>query len=261
MQPSEDWKTYWDQIGDQSASDFDYDHHRGLHDSELEQLSQRELIAFIDPQAHEEIFDAGCGTGTNMFSLCPHAKLVSGIDFAQSAVTRCQQRIVEKSVPNVHVAQGSVTELQLPDRSVDKIICLSVFQYLTDDQVRQAMSEFRRVLRSNGVLVIHVKNRSSIYLSTLMLYKRIKQVLGRQTHSEYVRTFRWYMSLMRTFGFDPVDYNSFNVLMVDKMPQRMVLALKRLELRFYMSAIYRLPLVRRHGSDLKIKGRLSATSL
>lgn len=260
MKPSNDWKKYWDDKSEKATSDFNFDRGGSPRERELEDLSELELINFIDPQPGEVIFDAGCGTGAIMFLLHARVKRITGMDYSEGGVERCRKRIAEHRIENMEVSQGSVTKLPLADQSVDKIICMSVFQYLSDTEINEAMREFARVLKKKGILVMHVKNLSSIYLSTLWVIKRLKLWVGKKTKVEYLRTFGWYERLLRSFGFEMVDYNSFNVFMVDKMPRRLLLFLQRLELKNYRTPLYRLGIIRRRGSDLKLKARLERES-
>src|SRR5260370_30593634 len=137
---------------------------------------------------------------------------------------------------------------------------MSVFQYLDDTQVRATLKQFRRILCDNGVLIIHVKNISSLYLSTLWLAKKIKSLVQKRTKIEYLRSFRWYVAELISSGFEILDYNSFNLLMVELMPKRLLQFFEKLELRYYDRFPLRLAFVRRHGSELTIRARIIKAS-
>src|SRR5262249_32623791 len=128
------------------------------------------------------------------------------------------------------------------------------------DNVRSAFKEFARILTGDGVVILHVKNLSSIYLSTLRVAKRIKLLLGAHPRLEYVRSFRWYMKELDKSGYEILDYNSFNVCTVDFMPRTLVDFLQGIELRSRKNALFRSGFIRRHGSDLKIKARFRGRS-
>ncbi len=130
-------------------------------------------------------------------------------------------------------------------------------QYLDDFQVRTAFHQFKRILKNNGVLILHVKNSSSLYLSTLWAAKRIKSLLGKKPRIEYYRSFQWYIRELRTADFDIVDYNSFNLLMLESMPKALLLFFQKIELRNYDRPFFRTAFIRRHGSDLKIKAKIN----
>jgi ubiquinone/menaquinone biosynthesis C-methylase UbiE len=152
--------------------------------------------------------------------------------------------------------QGSITSPPLPDFSIDKVLCTSVLQYLDDAQVRTAFRQFKRILKDGGTLILHVKNSSSLYLSTLWIAKKVKSLVRKRPRIEYLRSFRWYTKELRSAGFEIVDYNSFNLAMLESMPKALLLLLQKLELRSYNKPFFRTAFIRRHGSDLKIKAEI-----
>jgi ubiquinone/menaquinone biosynthesis C-methylase UbiE len=187
-------------------------------------------------------------------------KRMIGIDYSQGAVERCRSRVQSSGITNVEVSEGSITHIPLSDCSVDKVLCLSVLQYVDDTQLKQAFVEFRRILKDDGTLVLHVKNLSSLYLFTVWLGQRVKLLLGRPSRLSRYRSYRWYAKTLISFGFQIVDYNSFNVFTLPKMPRRLVVSLQELELRNYRRTLMRLGWIRRRGADLKIKARLKKES-
>jgi ubiquinone/menaquinone biosynthesis C-methylase UbiE len=256
MSHSTNWKAFWDEKSDAAESDFDFDRGAKRREAGLEDLAQRELLQFIDPRPDEVILDAGCGTGANMQLLCSKVKRIVAMDYSQGAVERCRRRIHTSGISNVEVYKGSIIDVPSANRSVDKVLCMSVLQYVDDQGVQRAFAEFRRILKDRGILVLHVKNLSSIYLSTLWLGKQIKLFFGREAKVCHYRSYGWYAKKLRSTGFEIIDYNSFNLCILPKMPKQMVLFLQRLELRNYKNRFFRSGLVRRFGSDLKIKAAL-----
>jgi len=257
---TDEWKSFWDETGKNAASNFEYDRGHGPRERDIETLSTEELLDFIAPQCHETVLDAGCGTGANLLLLHSKVKRVIGIDYAAGALTRCQQRITSMGVDNVDLTQGSITNPTLPESSIDKVLCTSVLQYLDDAQVHTAFLQFKRILKTDGILILHVKNSSSLYLSTLWAAKKIKRLLGRRPRIEYYRSFRWYAKELRVVGFEIVDYNSFNLLMLEMMPRALLLFLQKVELRNHNKPLFRTAFIRRHGSDLKIKAKIKKGS-
>jgi ubiquinone/menaquinone biosynthesis C-methylase UbiE len=255
MSHSDYWRKFWDARGEKAISDYEVDHGHGPGD-EIQALSEQELLRFIDPQPDETIFDAGCGTGGNIVLLSPRVKEIIGMDYSRGATERCQRRIDSSQLGNAKVVQGNVTKVPLPDGSVDKVLCVSLLQYMDDSEVACALSELKRILHHEGVIILHVKNLSSLYLASLWAVKRVKMLLKKQTKLEFYRSFSWYVKTLRACGFEIVDYNSFSLLMFDGMPNRLLLLLQRLELQNCNNPFFRLGFLRRHGSELKIKARL-----
>jgi SAM-dependent methyltransferase len=251
-----DWKDVWEKKARRGVSDFEFDRGRPQRAQDLESLAVEELLAFVRPKAAETVFDAGCGSGVNILLLNRRVNRIIGMDYAAAAMTRCQKRIVENGLSNVALLQGTITEIAVGAGSIDKILCLSVLQYLSDAEVKIAIREFARILKPGGEVIFHVKNSSSVYLATLMLGKKAKQLLGRRVTCEYFRRFGWYVRELEAAGFCVADYNSFNLAVIEGMPRVLVDALQRLELRYYRSIGVRRTLLRRMGSELKIRALL-----
>ena len=250
------WKQYWDETNSSTVSDYEVDRGTRQRDTEMERLSNRELLAFIAAEPSDLVFDAGCGTGANILLLHRSVRRIIAMDYSAAAVTRCQKRLLHNKVENVEVFQGDITSVPLPDGSVDRILCMSVLQYIDDTQLRAAFREFARILKKDGTLVLHVKNLASLYLSTLSLMKRFLLAMGRDTKLEYFRTFRWYVSELRQAGFSILDYRSLNVFMLERMPRKLLLWLQRFELSHQDRFPFSSGFLRRHGSDLKIRAQL-----
>jgi ubiquinone/menaquinone biosynthesis C-methylase UbiE len=257
MRDSISWRRVWEDKSKDNVPDFELDRGISPRDREIENLSEKELVNFIEPRDFETLLDAGCGTGVNILRLHSRVRNIIAIDFAWGSLERCQRRIQSLNIKNVHLYNASATAIPLPDCSVDKILCLSVLQYLDDEEFRQAVREFVRVLAPGGLIVLHVKNLSSLYWSTLWLAKRLKSLLGMSTRIEYFRSFRWYVNELESFNCHILDYNSFNLLYVDRMPKRLLSFFQRLELRHHSGPLFRTPFVRRHGAELKIKARVA----
>ena len=178
------------------------------------------------------------------------------MDYSKAAVARCQKRLADNGMNNVEVFQGDITSIPIPDGTVDRILCMSVLQYIDDAQLRAAFQEFSRILKKGGHLILHVKNLASLYLSTLWLMKRLCLALGRDTKLEHLRTFRWYSLNFEELGFHVSNYRSVNFFTVEGMPRKLVLWLQKIELSHRNRFPFSSGLLRRHGTDLKIRAQL-----
>jgi len=253
------WRRVWDDKAKAEVPDFELDRGISPRDREIESLSEQELINFIDPRSSERLLDAGCGTGVNILRLHSKVKSIIGIDYTQGSLDRCHKRIQDHQIKNAQVFQASVTSIPLPDCSVDKVLCLSVLQYLDHEEFRQALKEFVRVLTPEGVLILHVKNLSSLYWSTLWAAKKCMSVFGMRPQIEHFRSFQWYVDELASQKLHVLDYNSFNLLTLDRMPKGILSFLQRIELKNHTGSILRIPFVRRRGAELKIKAKVLAS--
>jgi ubiquinone/menaquinone biosynthesis C-methylase UbiE len=250
------WRKFWEAKSVAAVSDFQFDRGTNPRAAYIERLATQELLQFIDPQPGDVVFDAGCGTGANLLLLHSAVERVIGMDYAEAAITRCRYRLSSSGIQNIELLQGSITRVPLCSETVSRVLCLSVLQYLDDDEVRTSFREFARILKEGGVLILHVKNLSSLYLSTLSIAKRMLTVLGKQSRLEYFRHFRWYVRELRSAGFEINYYNSFNLLTIEGMPMKLRSLLQMLELKYANSFLLRTSFARCHGSDLKLRARL-----
>ena len=250
------WNQFWEDNARRDVSDSVFDRGSRPRARDIEEMSTQEIIDFIAPDAADVLLDAGCGTGNNLVLLHSKVSRLIGLDLAAGAMDRCQRRLREHGLTEPKLVRGRVSALPLAPASVDKIICFSVFHYLDDDELRRTLKEFARVLRARGVVVLHVKNLASVYLSILLTAKRVKRLFGHRKAIEHFRTYNRYAAELGAAGFEIIDYVSFNVLVVGFMPQRLVSLLQRLELAHRTNRFFRLPLIRRSGADLKLRARL-----
>ena len=250
------WKEFWEATFSSSSSDYLADRGAVERDEGIDRLSTAELLEFIDPGPNDVVFDAGCGTGANIVLLHNRVRQIIAVDFAAAAVQRAQDRAVAAGVRNTTIAQGDILRAGLSDASVDKVLCLSVFHYLSDEQVRDCLRLFKRVLRNDGILILHVKNLASVYLSTLQMMKAILRLCGRRARlNEHFRTFSWYRHELKAAGFEIDAFNSFNVMIVERMPRSLITMLQRIELRHRLQFPFNTSVLRRLGADLKIRAR------
>ncbi len=257
MKRESTWKESWETTFSSHTSDYEADRGTGRRDELLDRLSTDELLEFVQPQLEDVVFDAGCGTGANIVLLHDRVRQIIAMDFAESAVKRARARAAAAGVTNVVIAQGDIMQTEVADHSVDKILCLSVFHYLSDTQVRSCLRSFRRMLVGGGVVIVHVKNLASLYLATLCVAKHFLRLVGRSgALDEHFRPFGWYIRELQEAGFEVEAFNSFNLLIVERMPRTLVGFLQRLELSTRKRFPFNTAFVRRHGADLKIRARL-----
>ena len=78
---------------------------------------------------------------------------VVGIDFAETMLQETTKELSRRKMsPNIEVRQMDAEDLQFPDESFDYLLCgFAIFFF---PQLNRAMSEFRRVLKSNGRICI-----------------------------------------------------------------------------------------------------------
>ncbi len=251
------WRDRWEARSREVADDYSLDRGRNPWGTELERLAQEELMEFIAPRDGDVILDAGCGTGLNLLRLAGCCRKVVGFDYARGMVDRAKHRLEDSETTNGSSLVASATDVPLASSIFDRAICMSVLQYLNDEQARRALGELVRVVRNGGEVILHVKNLSSLYLSTLLAAKKAKRMLGRVVKIEYYRTYKWYMRELESLGCMLVGCSSANLLVMELLPKGIVRTLQRVELSRTGQRLVRQGFLSRHGADLKIKVRVS----
>lgn len=97
------------------------------------------------------LLDAGCGTGGfARFALdTGGASTVAGADLASDAIALAGELVPEA---DLHVA--ALDALPFADGAFDVVVCNDVLQHLRDAEVGQSLEELRRVLATDGALLL-----------------------------------------------------------------------------------------------------------
>ena len=122
--------------------------HRDKYRSEL---TDPAMLHTIGEPAGLDILDAGCGEGYLSRILAKKGANATGIDSSTKLIEAARSQNLA-DVPSVSFDIGSVDDLPVPDSAFDLVVCNHLVNDLFDPS--KPISEFARVLRSNGRLVI-----------------------------------------------------------------------------------------------------------
>jgi SAM-dependent methyltransferase len=133
--------------------------YRGMRRNLLTLLQQH-----FDWEANPEarILDAGCGTGANLQQLLTGfggrlpTRHAVGFDLSSDGLEFCRRRGLRG-----RLARASITAMPFADQSFDIVISFDVINNLPDDL--PAFSEFSRVLRHGGLLVLNLPAYQTLY--------------------------------------------------------------------------------------------------
>ena len=107
------------------------------------------LLKRLGAAQSDSILEVGCGSGALVEELEAHGyDSVVGLDMSPLAVSAAHSRGVDS------VVQGDATALEYEDDSFDIVIASDVLEHLMNE--RLALSEWNRVLKPSGQLVIFV---------------------------------------------------------------------------------------------------------
>lgn len=115
-------------------------------------LSRNYFYNWIDINAPDKIvLDFACGDGkTAIYAAKAGAKLALGIDISGISVQNAKAAAEKEGLKNTFFLQGDCEDTQLPDSSVDIVICAGVLHHL---DLSYALPEIRRILAPGGKLI------------------------------------------------------------------------------------------------------------
>lgn len=105
------------------------------------------LGPMLDGLAPGRALDAACGTGAVARQLVARGHEVVGIDVSEAMLGRARA-----AVPEARFLVGELTDLPLPDRAVDHVVCSLALTHLSD--LRPFFAEAARVMRPGGHLLV-----------------------------------------------------------------------------------------------------------
>ena len=94
--------------------------------------------------------DAACGEGFGAALLATTATTVEAVDISQQAVDHASKKYAH--IPGLGFHQADCTQLPFADNEFDRVVSFETLEHLT--QQDQLLTEFRRVLKTDGLLIL-----------------------------------------------------------------------------------------------------------
>jgi SAM-dependent methyltransferase len=131
-----------------------------------------------------DALDLGCGVGRFSRALAARFKTVLGVDVSEEMVRQAGEQHAHDAFPNLRFEAGDGVSLPAADGSSDFVFSYEVFQHMPSEDVIQAnLREVARVLRRDGVALLHVKTEAErgtvARLVPDALVRLAKRALGR----------------------------------------------------------------------------------
>lgn len=101
------------------------------------------------------VLDCACGIGTQAIGLTALGHHVTGTDLSPAAAARATREAAGRGL-RLPVAAADMRRLPFPDATFDVVVCAdnALPHLLTADDVRAALTDMRRTLRSGGLLLL-----------------------------------------------------------------------------------------------------------
>jgi ubiquinone/menaquinone biosynthesis C-methylase UbiE len=100
------------------------------------------------------VLDVACGEGYGSWILSSLASEVVGVDIDPGTVARAREKYVG---PNIEFVEASAAKLPFDDGAFDAVVSFETIEH--HDLHQEMMSEIKRVLRKDGVLIISSPNK------------------------------------------------------------------------------------------------------
>ena len=155
----------------------------------------RAALGHLD-ERHARVLDVGCGTGLMSARLSASGRRVCGVDLSAGMIERARCRVQ----PGLEFIQGDAECLPVASGDYDAVVNLISFHHYPNPSL--ALSEFRRVLRPGGRLVLIAFDRNSRYIRLAQKTNRwVKLIAGKS----WQKTSAEVEELARAAGFARVE--------------------------------------------------------
>src|SRR5581483_2161386 len=170
----QDWDSYWNaQSGKRGAF---YELVAGIY---RRAIIKRELNSAIRRSfsSGSNLLHAGCGSGQVDEDL-QHEMKLTALDISPAALA-----LYSRNNPGAAaVRHGNIFELPFSDGTFDGIYNLGVVEHFTHEEIRRILTEFHRVLRPGGKIVIFWPHRRATSVAVLrVLHWLLNTVLKKPT--------------------------------------------------------------------------------
>jgi len=131
-------------------------------------LSQSFEIAEVEPGM--QVLDVGCGRGEILRHCADMGVQAYGVDYAPVAVQMAQEAGA--------VYQADAKRLPFPSLFFDRVLMFDLVEHLHPWELGQALAEARRVLRSDGRLIIHTAPNAWYDRCAYPLVRLVRRLMG-----------------------------------------------------------------------------------
>jgi ubiquinone/menaquinone biosynthesis C-methylase UbiE len=153
-------------------------HVTGTYDSQREgneyrrEKRRKELkifLSLLDKKEGEEVLELGCSSGF----LTKHLGRVTAIDTSTDML-----KIAHSKNPQSRCVPGDMFKMDFKDDTFDKVTTMRVWNHLDKNDFKRALSEVKRVLKSGGVFVFDMEDKSWIRRFVGFFYVNIMRTTG-----------------------------------------------------------------------------------
>lgn len=123
------------------------------HYSEAARIKGERIISYFEGK---KVLDAGTGCGWLSRMALDKKYNVSSIDLSEKVIKLEKEFAKLSGFPKLKIQKASILKLPFRDESFDTVLCSEVLEHINPKNVSDALKEFHRVLKKEGVLIITV---------------------------------------------------------------------------------------------------------
>ena len=112
----------------------------------------KRIVQLAAPKLDSLALDVATGSGHTAAALAPHVASVVSVDITRQMLVEADKLALELVLDNVSLCLANAHALPFQEKAFDIVTCRRAAHHFSD--IRQALREMRRVLRSYGRLVI-----------------------------------------------------------------------------------------------------------
>ena len=121
-----------------------------------------QVLNWLPKNINGPFLDIGCGRGELVIALGRFGKEAYGIDYSKAAIDLCRRSLnkqltVVKSL--IHFQKADCTILPFAGQTFNGIFLLDIVEHLTPKQLKDTLAEISRVIKPNGIVIIHTNNK------------------------------------------------------------------------------------------------------
>ena len=115
------------------------------------------LLGHVNFTPELKVLEVACNMGTNLVALAKEYKSsFTGLDMNAAALEKARTNVVNAGLNDrVTLIEGDATALPFADESFDVVINEAMLTMLPGEKKAQAIAEYRRVLKPNGIILTH----------------------------------------------------------------------------------------------------------
>lgn len=143
---------------DAFSESYEAERHKGYHKM-LDDLETQIVYKHLNESSN--VLELGCGTGLILQRVNDRSKNSYGIDISLGMLQKAKPKRLNK------ILQGDLTALPYKNDTFDLLYSFKVLAHVRE--MEKAFSEFDRVLKKDGVMVLEFYNKASIRYMVKML--------------------------------------------------------------------------------------------